>query len=230
VEIYVNNKVLEQVNKIKYIGIIFDSKMTFRDHADYVEERYTKLIFTLSKSAKVTWGLKHEALKTIYTGGILPLMLYGAPVWKVMDIKCYKAKLIRVQMLINIRIAKAYRTVSNEALCVIRGLIPINIKIEEKAKYYACIKGQGILLDREMEVKHWTHPANTVEVNDSPEDRTHNINIYTDGSKSEQGVGSGIAIFIDSKVTDTKQYRLNGRCSNNQAEQMAILKALENIE
>jgi ribonuclease HI len=81
-----------------------------------------------------------------------------------------------------------------------------------------------------MEVKHWTHPANTVEIIDSPEDRKHNIHIYTDGSKNEQGVGSGIAIFIDNKVTDTKQYRLNERCSNNQAEQMAILKALENIE
>jgi hypothetical protein len=27
------------------------------------------------------WGLKHEALKTIYIGAILLLMLYGAPVW-----------------------------------------------------------------------------------------------------------------------------------------------------
>jgi hypothetical protein len=83
----------------------------------------------------VTWGLKHEALKTIYAGGILPQTLYGAPVWKVvLDITCYKAKLIRVQRLINIRIAKTYRTVSNEALCAIMGLIPINIKIEETAK------------------------------------------------------------------------------------------------
>jgi hypothetical protein len=65
------------------------------------------------------------------------------------------------------------------------GLIPINIKIEEPAKYYECIKGQGILLDREMEVKHWTHPANTVEINDSQEDRKHNIHVYTDGSKRE---------------------------------------------
>jgi hypothetical protein len=120
--------------------------------------------------------------------------------------------------------------VSNEELCLITGLIPINIKIEEAVKYYECQKGQGILLDREIEVKHWTHPANTVKINDSQEDRKHNIRVYRDGSKSEQGVGSGIAIFMDSKVTDTKQYRLNGRRSNNQAEQMAILKALENIE
>jgi hypothetical protein len=35
--------------------------------------------------------VKHEALKTIYTGGILPLILYGAPVWKsVLDNKVIK--------------------------------------------------------------------------------------------------------------------------------------------
>jgi len=71
------------------------------------------------KITKSNMGLKHEALKTIYTGGILPLILYGAPVWKsVLDNTCYKAKIIRIQMLINIRKAKAYRTVSNEAQCV----------------------------------------------------------------------------------------------------------------
>ena len=106
-----------------------------------MEEKCTKLIFILSKSAKITWGLKHEALKTVYTGGILPLLLFGAPVWKsVLNVSCYKTKLIRIQRLISIRIAKAYRTVSNEALCVITGLIPINIKIEEIGKYYEITK------------------------------------------------------------------------------------------
>ena len=55
-EIYLNNKILEQVKKIKYLGIIFDNKMTFRDHGNYVEGKCTKLIFTLSKSGKLTWG------------------------------------------------------------------------------------------------------------------------------------------------------------------------------
>ena len=119
---------------------------------------------------------------------------------------------------------------SNEALWVITGLIPININIEETAKYYESVKGQGNLFDREMEVKHWTHPANTVEITDGQEDSKHNIYVYTDGSKSEQGVGSGIAIFKDSKLIDTKKYKLNGRCSNNQAEQLAIRKTLENLQ
>jgi len=137
IDICVNNKKLQQITGIKYLGNIFDSKMTFSVHVNYIEETCTKLIFTLAKSAKITWGLKHKALKSIYTGEILLLILYGTPVWNsVMNKACYKAKIIRIQELINIRIAKAYCTISNETLCVISRLMPINIKIAEKDKFY----------------------------------------------------------------------------------------------
>ena len=149
---------------------------------------------------------------------------------KVLNKLFYKAKLIRIQRLINIRIAEAYRTVSNEALCVITGIKPIHIKIEETGKYYEIIKGKGIQYDREMEVKNWNHPAKHVKITEGHEDSSHYIHAYTDGSKSDIGVGSGIAIFSDNNLTATLKYRLNGRCSNNQAEQIAILKALEYIQ
>jgi hypothetical protein len=77
IEIYVNNKIIKQVNSTKYLGNIFDSKIIFREHIKYIEEKCTKLIFSLSRSAKISWGLKHEALKTTYTGGILPLLLFS---------------------------------------------------------------------------------------------------------------------------------------------------------
>ena len=63
--------------------------MTYRNHANDVEDKCTKLIFNLPKSAKLTWGLKHTALKTIYAGGILPFNLYVTSVWKgVLNITC----------------------------------------------------------------------------------------------------------------------------------------------
>jgi len=59
-------------------------------------------------------GAEAHRTENKYAGDIHPLILYGAPMWKgVLDITCYKAKLIRVQSINNIRIAKAYRTVSN---------------------------------------------------------------------------------------------------------------------
>ena len=205
--------------------------MTFREHITYIEEKCTKLIFSLAKSAKLTWGLKHRALKTIYTGALLPLILYRAPVWKsVLNRPCYKAKLVRIQRLINIRIAKAYRTISNDALCIITGLMPIIIKIEEATKYHEITKGEGSLYDRDMEVKNWIHPAKHITIIDGHEDSTHYIHAYRGGSKNEAGVGSGIAIYSGNSLKATLKYRLNEKCINNQAEQMAILKGLEYIQ
>jgi hypothetical protein len=66
---------------MKYLGIIIDNKFKVSDHISYAAERCTKLIHSLSKSAKISWVLKHEALKIIYKVAILPLLLYGAPVW-----------------------------------------------------------------------------------------------------------------------------------------------------
>ena len=169
--------------------------------------------------------------KTIYIGGILPLLLYGVPVWKsVLNRFCYKAKLIRIQRLINLRIAKAYRTVPTEALCVINGIIEINIKIKETGKFYEITKWTGTQYDREMEMENWNHPATHFKTVEGYEDSSHPIQAYTDGSKNDLGVGAGIAIFLDNNVRATIKYRLNGRCTNNQAEQMAILKVLEYIQ
>jgi ribonuclease HI len=51
-----------------------------------------------------------------------------------------------------------------------------------------------------------------------------------DGSKSEQGVGSGVAVFTGKVYAEQLKFKLDNRCSNNQAEQLAIVKALEVIE
>jgi hypothetical protein len=122
IAVYLNNKPLEQVNT-KYLGIIIDKKFKFSEHIKYAAEKCTKLIHSLSKSAKKSRGLKYGALKTIYEykGAVLPLLLYGAPVWtEALKYKHNRLKYIRVQRLINIRIAKAYRTMSNEALCIMQ--------------------------------------------------------------------------------------------------------------
>jgi hypothetical protein len=63
-------------------------------------------------------------------------MLYGAPVWiETLKRECNKTVYIRVQRLVNIKIAKDFRTTSDEALCALTGLTPIVIKAEEAANH-----------------------------------------------------------------------------------------------
>ena len=63
------------------MGITTDSKINFRDHILYASQKCTRLIHALSRSAKMNWGLSSKALYSIYIGAILPLMIYGVPVW-----------------------------------------------------------------------------------------------------------------------------------------------------
>ena len=53
--------------------------------------------------------------------------------------------------------------------------------------------------------------------------------IYTDGSKVGNKVGAGAAIYVDRELIKRCKYKLNNCCTHNQAEQLAILKALEEI-
>ena len=57
IKIYLNNRILEQVPTIKYLRIIIDNKLKFKENITCVAERCMKLIHNLSRSLKLTWGL-----------------------------------------------------------------------------------------------------------------------------------------------------------------------------
>jgi hypothetical protein len=211
VSIYLNNKFLEQVKTIKYLGIIIESKLKFREHLIYTSTKCSKLIHALSKSAKLRWGIKHEALNTINKGDILPLMLYGVPVWiGAMAKKCNKILYTRVQRLMNIKIAKAYRTTSGEAVGVLTGITPIEIKVAETDRLYRITRDrQNRQLDHEEEPKDCTHPADSVRISEQGQEEGYTIHIHTDGSKNEHGIGSRSAIQGVPRVKVTT----SGECS-----------------
>jgi len=76
--------------------------------------------------------------------------------------------------------------------------------------------------------RKWTRPAKAIEIKEKCERMEYKIEIYMDGSKSANGVCSGIAIFIDKHLTFLLKYKLAERCSNIQAEQLAIGSVGEN--
>ena len=112
-------------------------------------------------------------------------------------------------------------------------MTPIHIKIEEAARLYQ-YTGGSIMEKRQFDnnkaARFWQHPAETtIRISEGNEEESP-LQIYTDGSKTEKGVGSAIAIYRSGKNIKTLQYKLNKNCTNNQAEQLAVLKALEYIE
>jgi len=100
---------------------------------------------------------------------------------------CNRTVYKRVQRLINIKITKAFRTTSNEALCTLTGLTPIVIKAEEAATLYNLMrKSQVHNIDDEVQPRDWLHPADSVIITEQKDE--HAIQIFTDNSKIEHGL------------------------------------------
>jgi hypothetical protein len=107
------------------LGIVIDDKFKFSQHISHAADKCAKLILSYPNLPK-SHGYLHKALTTIYKGAIIPLLLYGAPVSiEVLMYEFNSRKYISVQRLMNLLIAKAYRTTSSEALCVLAGTTPI---------------------------------------------------------------------------------------------------------
>jgi len=51
-EVYLNNKHLRQVKTMKYLGIILDNKLTFREHITHVTEKCREIIFAYRNQRK----------------------------------------------------------------------------------------------------------------------------------------------------------------------------------
>jgi len=66
-----------------------------------------------------------------------------------------------------------------------------------------------------MEVKYWHHPTEMINFLTENNEETSTIQIFTDGSKSEQGAGAGAAILKSGTHIKSLKYKLNKRCTNN---------------
>ena len=190
-----------------------DQKIIFFEIDSWANGCKTKQYTAKRYNAKAERWIKHTAKATIYKGAILSLLSYGVPIWiEAMNYEHNRQKYIRVQ-LINISMAKAYRTTSSKALCMLTGMTPIIIKLEESAQRCKAKERTGnckIELDHEVKLKNWPHPADAVTIEVvSEEDAT--ISAYTDGSKQDQAVGSGVAIFKGSNMVAQAQLKLDTR-------------------
>jgi len=68
-----------------------------------------------------------------------------------------------------------------------------------------------------MEFKEWPLPADVVNITEVNEHQEQTNLAYTDRSKNEHGVGSGVAIFVEKELALQVKFKLYNRCSNNQA-------------
>lgn len=81
-ELILSSQVIPWNNKLKYLGVILDPKLTFSHHINYICEKTNTLIKTLycliNRKASLNTGMKLLLYKIIF----VPVMTYASSCWK----------------------------------------------------------------------------------------------------------------------------------------------------
>ena len=81
VQLTFNNHLLSIVNNYKFLGVIFDAKLTWNQHIDYVYHKCLKRINILKCVSGTSWGASKSLLVILYKSLIRSVLDYGSVVY-----------------------------------------------------------------------------------------------------------------------------------------------------
>jgi ribonuclease HI len=79
--LHLNNNPIPIVEKTKFLGLIFDRKLTFKAHIDYLRVKCQAGLQLLRTISKLDWGADRETMLRFFRALIRSRIDYGAPVY-----------------------------------------------------------------------------------------------------------------------------------------------------
>lgn len=127
---------LASVRTLRYLGVVLDEKLSFRDHLESACTKASKTVSSLSRIITNKMGPRTKKRRVLLEV-VHSILLYGAEVWAdILKQKTYRRKIAAVQRRGALRVTCAYRTTSEAAVLVIAGAVPIDLLAFERAKLY----------------------------------------------------------------------------------------------
>jgi len=119
---------------LRYLGVQIDSKLRFDDHVKIVSQKASDVCNALTRIMPNIGGPKQSRRKLL-SNVMVSILLYGAPIWSnAMETKSYVRQMSAVYRRSALRVARAFRTVSYDAVCVISSMLPIDLLVDERAR------------------------------------------------------------------------------------------------
>ncbi|CAG4914405.1 unnamed protein product [Colias eurytheme] len=122
-------------SRLKYLGLVLDPRWTFQAHFSTLAVKLTTTAAALSRIMPNIGG-PSGACRKLFANVVRSQALYGCPIWADKLLTRNTIVLRRSQRVIAIRVARAYRTVSYDAVCVIAGTAPWHLEAAALAEVY----------------------------------------------------------------------------------------------
>lgn len=132
--IKIEGKGKKYADTVKYLGVTIGTRLTIAQHVQNVGTEAKRLFQRMAVFTRANWGLKFSCLKVLYERVFIPMVLYAAGAWGDKVGTTLGKTLNRYQRIALLRMARAYRTASTEALQVLTESIPLDLLLQEKHK------------------------------------------------------------------------------------------------
>ncbi|GBO39496.1 hypothetical protein AVEN_212383-1 [Araneus ventricosus] len=230
-----------KIRKQTVLQSVKTSNVQFTNTIEETIQTIVQALFPTDDSTQETHVQRKNVKQKIYNGAIEPYLLFGVGAWgNRLKLKKIRDSLNSLKRRPLIKITKAYRTISTEALQVIAGIVPLDIKakgvfgkfllttINNDIKF-----GSKIFKWEDYETRldpHNIHPADNISITyDKHKPFGEEIEIYTDGSNINDQVGAAIVVFYYNAEIFNRTIRLSDFATVYQAEVTGIQMALEFI-
>lgn len=117
---------------VKYLGVNLDCRLTFWDEIQKRADKAATMTARLSR-VMANLGGPRSSKRRLLMRTAECVMLYGAEIWaEALQHRKYRKRLSDVQRRAALRIACSYRTVSEPAVLVIAGVVPIDLQAQQR--------------------------------------------------------------------------------------------------
>ncbi len=127
IKLYLYKQPLERVTKFKYLGLWFDSKLTWKIHIDYIGKKCSKILNLMRCVVGQEWGANKQSMITLYCALLRSVLDYGCIVYGSASISMLK-KLDLIQARALRCITGAIKTTPISAMQVEIGESPLDIR------------------------------------------------------------------------------------------------------
>ena len=131
----INGRILDQSTSAVYLGVTYDSKLSWIPHIISKTNKGICMLQACSKAISKTWGLNPTSTRWLFQQVILPAVTYGAFTWQHIYTTSKQARtaLDRLQRNAALMITRGLRSTPTANLEIMAGIRPIKHVLEHAA-------------------------------------------------------------------------------------------------
>ena len=127
-------KSLTITEKVKYLGVILDRKLNWKEHMQYATKKFLNGYWLCKRTLGPTWGMRPFLVKWLYEAVLVQRLTYASLVWWTRaELRTENQSLSRLQANMLRAMVGTGRTTPKPAMGVLADVEPLHLKIKETA-------------------------------------------------------------------------------------------------